>query len=54
MSEALLTGNMLALTVNANIICLVLLLLQGKEVPPGIEDPTADPSQWFYSNTMSP
>jgi hypothetical protein len=26
-------------------LLLLLLLLQGKEVPPGIEDPTADPSQ---------
>ncbi len=32
----------------------MLLLLQGKEVILGIEDPTADPSQWFYSNIMCP
>jgi hypothetical protein len=32
----------------------LLLLLQGKEVLPGIEDPTAHPPQRFYLNTMSP
>jgi hypothetical protein len=30
------------------------LLLQGKEVLPGIEDPKTDPLWRFYLNTMSP
>ncbi len=33
---------------------MLLLLLQGKEVLSGIDDPTADPLRRFYSNTMSP
>jgi hypothetical protein len=32
---------------------LLLLLLQGKEVLPGLDDPTADPSRQFYSNYVS-
>ncbi len=31
-----------------------LLLLPDKEVLLRIENPTANPSQWFYSNTLSP
>ncbi len=30
------------------------VVVTGKEVLPGIEDMTADPSRWFYLNTMSP
>jgi hypothetical protein len=33
---------------------MLLLLSHGKKVLLGIEDPTANPSQWLYSNTMYP
>ncbi len=41
-------GRLLRGVTTVMLVCfllLLLLLLQGKEVPPGIEDPTADPSQ---------
>jgi hypothetical protein len=36
------------------VVVVVVTVLQKNEKLPGIEDPTADPSQWFFSNTMSP
>jgi hypothetical protein len=36
------------------LLLLLLLMLQGKKVLPNVEYPTADPSRWFYSNTMYP